>query len=199
MASLEKSVDIVLKECMNVKANESILIIVDKLKKQIGEIFKKKSDGLKLKTKLIEIPVGKINGEEPPNDIAEEMFKYDVILLLTTKSLSHTKARRDACKNGARIASMPGITEDIMSRLDVDYEEMEKRISKIKELLTKGSGIKIITKKGTNISFSIIGRDGKTDTGIYTQKGDFGNLPAGEAAIAPLEGTTNGCFVVDAS
>jgi leucyl aminopeptidase (aminopeptidase T) len=44
---------------------------------------------------------------------------------------------------------------------------------------------------------SLAGRTGNADTGVYHNPGDFGNLPAGEAYIAPLEGTANGVFVVD--
>ena len=35
------------------------------------------------------------------------------------------------------------------------------------------------------------------DTGIYHNPGDFGNLPAGEAFIAPVEGTAQGVIVID--
>ena len=43
------------------------------------------------------------------------------------------------------------------------------------------------------------GRKWKPDDGIYTKKSAFGNLPAGEIFIAPLEGKTNGKIVCDAS
>ena len=56
-----------------------------------------------------------------------------------------------------------------------------------------------MAKNGTNISFFIKNRKWLSDNGIYTKKGDFGNLPAGEVFIAPLEEKTNGTIVVDAS
>jgi leucyl aminopeptidase (aminopeptidase T) len=37
------------------------------------------------------------------------------------------------------------------------------------------------------------------DNGLYHKKGAFGNLPAGEACIAPREGTMNGRLVADGS
>ena len=141
------------------------------------------------------MPVGRENGEEPPKKIAEEMLKYDVILLITTKSLSHTQARRNASLR-ARIASMPNISEDMMSRLDVDYNQMRERIEKIADILTKGNKVRILTDIGTNITMDIPGK-GETDTGIYINKGDFGNLPAGEAAVLPRN--SNGFFIVDAT
>ena len=46
---------------------------------------------------------------------------------------------------------------------------------------------------------SLKARKCKTDLGIYVKKGSFGNLPAGEAGMAPIEGTANGVYVVDAT
>ena len=94
------------------------------------------------KTKLIKIPIPDSHGSEPPTRIAKEMLKYDVILMPTTKSLSHTTARKSASKKGARAASMLGITEDMMKRaLGVDFNK-----------------IKITTKKGTDMEFDLKGR-----------------------------------------
>jgi leucyl aminopeptidase (aminopeptidase T) len=35
------------------------------------------------------------------------------------------------------------------------------------------------------------------DIGLIHKPGDFGNLPAGEAALAPVEGSTSGTLVID--
>jgi leucyl aminopeptidase (aminopeptidase T) len=35
------------------------------------------------------------------------------------------------------------------------------------------------------------------DTGILGEKGAFGNLPAGEACLAPVEGKTSGVAMID--
>lgn len=44
---------------------------------------------------------------------------------------------------------------------------------------------------------SLEGRQGQVDTGLLTEPGSWGNLPAGEAYTAPLEGTTEGIAVVE--
>ncbi|HXX54408.1 MAG TPA: aminopeptidase, partial [Thermodesulfovibrionales bacterium] len=56
--------------------------------------------------------------------------------------------------------------------------------------------IKITTQNGTRLSLSKKGRKALTDTGILTKPGSFGNLPAGEVYLAPLEGTANGVLVL---
>ncbi len=88
-------------------------------------------------------PIGRIPGEEPLKRIAKEMLKYDVILLVTTKSLSHTLARKNAVDKGARAASMPGITESILKRaIDVNYKKVQSLNNKIAKKLTKGKKLK---------------------------------------------------------
>lgn len=201
MNLLEHNIKNIFKINMGVKKKERVLIIVDKNKRRLGKIFFNIGTKLTDDINLIEIPIGKVNGEEPPSDVAEKMLEYDVELLITTKSLTHTKARKNACKKGARIASLPDVTEDMLKRaLNVDYKKMHKRIAKISDLLDKGNVVKISTKLGTNFSFSIKGRKahGRT-SGIFIEKGRYGNLPDGESFIAPVEGSAEGIFIIDGS
>ena len=197
---LDNPAQIILKDCMKLKKSESCLIITDSKLKSIGLQLFKNSLKITKKSKIIFIPIPKSHGSEPPKKLADEMLNYDVILLPTTKSLSHTKARESASKNGARIASMPGITIDMMERaLNVDFYKIRELNNKMISKLKNKNKIKITTKKGTDIGFNIKGRKWITDDGIYIKKSAFGNLPAGEIFIAPLEGKTNGTIIVDAS
>ena len=58
-----------------------------------------------------------------PPEVRAAMLSSAVALLITTKSLTHTHARVDATNQGVRIASLPGITEDIMTvgAMTADY------------------------------------------------------------------------------
>src|SRR3989338_7703113 len=198
---LDKSAKIILKDCMNLKSNESCLVITDSKLKNIGKILYKNSLKITKKSKLVLTPIPEAHGTEPSKNIANEMLKYDVILMPTTKSLSHTKARENASRKGARIASMPGITIEMMKRaLNIDFNKIkainERLISKFKNK----SNIKITTKLGTKVEFEIKNRKWMSDDGIiYNKKRAFGNLPGGEIFIAPLEGKANGTIIVDAS
>ncbi|MEK6892125.1 MAG: aminopeptidase [Nanoarchaeota archaeon] len=197
---LNKSANIILRDCMALKKNESCLIVTDKKLKSIGELLFRNSLKICKKSKLIFTNIPKSHGSEPPKNVAEEMLNYDVILLATIKSLSHTRARNAATNTGARIASMPGITEDMMQRtLNVDFYKIRETNNNLLSKLKNKSRIKITTGKGTSIEFNLKGRTWKPDSGIYTKKSAFGNLPAGEIFIAPLEGKTNGRIVADAS
>ena len=140
------------------------------------------------------------SGLEPPKPVAEAMKASDVVLIPTSTSFSHTDARREASKNGARIASMPGITEDMISvgGLTADYHEVERLTNLVSDVLDKGKTVEITTPSGTNLTMSIEGRTCERDTGIFHKPPNtWGNLPAGEACLAPVEGTTQGVLAID--
>jgi len=192
-----KPEQVILHTCLDLKKKESCLIVTDSGSMEIAkQIF----SFVKANVELIEIPVPKVNGEEPPRWCAEKMLESDVILLITSKSLSWTEARARASENGTRIASMPGINQEILQRaIDVDYDKMKQITVKLAQILSNGNKVRITTGIGTDIQFSISGRQGIDTYGLYRTPGDWGNLPCGEAFIAPVEGTANGVYVVDAS
>ena len=194
-----KSANIVLTQCMGLKASESILIVTDSRLYSLANLFYKKALGITRHSKIITTIIPEFSGVEPPEKIAKEMLDYDIILLITAKSLSHTNARKNASLKGARIASMPGLTKEMARALNVDYDKIKENNQRLFSFLKNKKTIKIKTTKGTDIEFNFEGRKWLMDNGIYAKKGDFGNLPAGEVFAAPLEGKTNGIFVVDAS
>ena len=138
MNKLNKAAVNVLKNCMNLGENEKVLIITDSELSKIGGVFLKNAEKITENSDLVKIPIPATHGAEPPAKVAKLMLKYDVIFGVTNKSISHTKARKNACEAGARLASMPGITKDIMQRaIEVDYDEMKDRTNIIADLLDK--------------------------------------------------------------
>ena len=197
---LDKASIIAIKDCMGAKKNESVLVISDELKREIGLSLFENAKRLGHKALYVEMKSGKISGEEPPEAIAELMQKFDVLICPTSKSLTHTNARRAASKKGVRVATLPGITKDIMKRgMSADYKKVDALSIKLKGILEKGQNIRITTPTGTDISFSIKGRKAFASKGLNHKKGESGNLPTGETFLAPVEGTTNGVFIVDGS
>ncbi len=79
------------------------------------------------KVRVLAFDGGSRHGEEPPFEICSAMAEATVIFAPTTFSLSHTEARQEATRRGIRIATMPGITEEVFRRaLDVDYGELKR-------------------------------------------------------------------------
>ncbi len=191
---------IALQECMGLKQGEVLLVITDEPCRSVGEAFFVAGNDLGNESILVEIVPRGTHGEEPPACVAEMMKSVDVVVMPTSKSLSHTKARRGATKVGVRQASLPGITPEMMERgLSANYKEIELLSNKIAEILTKGKEVHLTSESGTDLYLVIEAREGKPDTGINHAPGSFSNLPAGEAYIAPVEGTANGVVVIDGS
>jgi leucyl aminopeptidase (aminopeptidase T) len=200
-SSLEKAVSIIIKKNLAVRHDEKLLIVYDSKKSELAKKFRKVASELVDNVELLKIPESKVNGEEPPAEAARKFLGYDAIIFLTSKSLSHTKARRNASAKGARIASMPNVTRQILRRsIDIDYGELKKNAKKVGSALNKAKKVRIKTQFGSDFEFSIKGRQAHgLSAGIYAERGKWGNLPEGEVFIAPTEGTANGNFVVDGS
>ena len=196
---LQNAVRAVFTKSLKLKKNETCLIVADKIKEDLGKAFYQYASCVTPRAKLVVIEPTKEHAVEPPADVAKLMLEYDVQILVTEKSLTHTKARRDATKKGARIATMPSITEEIANRcLDVDYDALKKSSVKLYETLKNARKVRVTTALGTDIHFVIgksefFGRDG----GVFDYPGSYGNLPEGEIAFGPE--TCEGVYVVDAS
>ena len=200
MKTLEEAASKVVSECMGLKPEEKLLVVYDDNKREIAIAIFEEAFKISNYCNKYKVPAGQVNGEEPPAEAAAYMKNCDVCVIVTTVSHSHTKARRDASEKGVRIASMPGVTEDMLTRtMDVDYQEVKEFSMKLKEKLDCGKKVRVTTEKGTDINMGIDGREAMKPGGILHDAGDFGNLPEGEACIAPVEGTAEGTFVIDGS
>lgn len=197
---LYKAAEIALNTCMGVKADETFLVICDKPCRNVGYALWETAKDLCRESLFCEIKPRSSNGEEPPVAVAELLGAVDVALIPTSKSLSHTDARRAASRKGVRIATLPGITEEMIVRtLNADYERIAELSRNIASRLSAAGMVNIKTAKGTDINLWVDSRESLADTGLNHAKGSFSNLPAGEAYIAPLENRSQGKIVYDGS
>ena len=200
MTDLTKALTTVLRDCLDVQPAEQVLILTDPNKLSIGRALVDMAREMEAECVLMEMAERETHGTEPPDAVAAALLACDVYVAPTTKSVSHTEARRAATERGVRGATMPDITEDMLARtMSADYEAVRRRSAAAADLLTKGREVRITSDKGTNLTLSIEGRKGLPDDGDLRKAGAFGNLPAGEGFLAPVEGATNGRLVVDGS
>jgi leucyl aminopeptidase (aminopeptidase T) len=190
-----------LKASLGIKKGETVLIVTDDEKLKIAEAIERAAKKLSNEVLMLKMPPRLQHGEEPPKAVSEAMKSADVVIIPTTKSLSHTDARKAACKAGARIASMPGITQQMFRRggLRADYTKVKSISESVANRLTRAKEVRIKTREGCDFTARLTGRKGVADTGILKKKGDFGNLPAGEGFIAPKEKKSDGTLVFDGS
>jgi leucyl aminopeptidase (aminopeptidase T) len=190
-----------LKASLGIKKGETVLIVTDDDKIKIAEVIERAARKLTSEVLVLKMAPRLQHAEEPPKAVSEAMKRADVVIIPTSKSLSHTGARKAACKAGARVASMPGITRQMFRRggLTADYTKVKGISQRVSKRLTSAKEIRIKTKAGCDFTARLTGRKGIADTGILKKKGDFGNLPAGEGYIAPREKKSEGTLVFDGS
>ena len=191
---------IAVRDCMGIQTGERVLIVTDEPMRTIGYALWKAAKELGAEVMLVEMLPRKTNGEEPPREIAELMKMVDVVLCPTTKSLTHTDSRRAASDKGVRVSTLPGVTEEIMVRcMNADYNKIAERTFRLCDELEKTNIVRVEAPGGTNIIMPVKGRKAHASSGLFREKGLWGNLPTGEAYLAPLEGQSQGVVVVDGS
>ncbi len=191
---------IALKDCMGLKKDETLLVITDEIKREIGQALHKAGKEQCKESILLEIKAREINGQEPPEAVAKLMKLVDVVVCPTSKSLTHTDARRNAVKEGVRVGTMPNITVDTMARcLSADYDKIIKLTDFIADKMEGVSNIRVVTEKGTDVTMPVKDRMIIRSKGVLRNKGESGNLPSGEVFLAPWEDKTNGKLVIDGS
>ncbi len=196
---LLRAADIVVQDCLAVKKGERAVVVTDEPCRVVGAslwlALKRRTDPI-----LIEISPRKIHGEEPPSQVASVIKTCDVFIIPTSHSLTHTHARIAANKAGARGATMPGITVEMMLRtLNADYGRIARLTATVCKMLAASKSAFIESEAGTRLELDLSRRKCQPDTGIIKHKGSFSNLPAGEAYIAPIESKSSGTVVVDGS
>ncbi|WP_435316890.1 aminopeptidase [Haloarchaeobius sp. TZWSO28] len=196
MSDLQEPAETAIRQCLAVQPDESCVIVTDDKRQPIGEALYEAAAAVTEDVTIARYPPGDQHGEEPPAPVAAAMEASDVFLAPTTKSISHTRARGNACEAGARGSTLPGITEEVFTTgLDADYENIAAECEAMLEQVADADEVRVTTDLGTDITFEIGDRDWRSDTGMVHEPGDFSNLPAGEVFVSPE--TANGTYVVD--
>lgn len=199
-AELDMAVKTVVRRCMGISPGEEVLVVCNPVTEEIGALMRIEAQGDGADATLAVISERDSAAAEPPRAVAAAMAAADVVLAPTIQSLSHTAARKAATEAGVRIGTLPGVTEEMLTRLmSADLEELRRRGRAIVAAMNAGSEARITCAHGSDLRLSLEGRNGIVDAGELGNRGAFGNLPCGEGFIAPVEGSAEGRLVVDGS
>lgn len=122
----------------------------------------------------------------------------DVIIALANNSTSHTRFRALVTAAGARFASLPHFDPDMfLTSMQVDWHALADRTSHLAAAINRASAVEVLCPNGTSMVIGKAGRTAEGDDGLLTAPGSFGNLPAGEVYLAPVEGTCEGQMVLE--
>jgi aminopeptidase len=121
-----------------------------------------------------------------------------VIIAMSNNSTSHTNYRKLACHAGARFASLPHFDPDMFgTSMNVDWQALAERTARLVAAVNRAEWVNVECPNGTAMHICKRDRDAGGDDGLLTSPGCFGNLPAGEAYFAPLEGESHGVMVIE--
>ena len=203
MKKLEEMIGagILVDTCGAVRIGEKVVIASDRKKIKIANIIADACIERGIEPVILNMVPRTNHGEEPPIIYKEALKIADVVFAVTSFSLFHTNARVEACKNGVRWVNLPEFSMEMLRKggLFVDFHRLKEKARQIGEILSTGSIVQVKTERGTDIRFSIIGREAIVETGISDKPGMVNSPPDIECCIAPLEGTSEGKVFIDGS
>ena len=193
--------------CMGLQRGEKILIVVDEplsyardallaeaIKAEPGELWS------------YTIPDAVRPFSEYPPGLLMTATQMDIVVLLLAsidpaqEGPAWVAGREAFRKSKARAGLGTFIDQSILDlELSADYEQIAALTLSLAERLRGSSTAHVTTSLGTDLRMSLAGREWKTDTGLLRGHGVWGNLPAGEVYIAPIEDSAEGVLVIDKS
>lgn len=181
-----------------VDATDEVLVLTDPVRLDIARTFAARARAVGATTTLLVKPRLETHGSELPEIVAGAMLRADIVFDLNTHAITHTRARRDATDAGVPFVLMRGITAEMLeAHVDTDYDELRTVTRAVAALQTAASTAHVTTPWGTDISVDLTGRDGHPVDDDFSD--GFVGIPAGKAAITPVEGSARGTIVVDYS
>jgi len=188
---------------LNIQPGENITIVVDEgTDERVGTILLEQALSVGADATLTRVRGRTMNGENLPPQVVAALRVSDVAILSTTTwSASHSAGVISAIEGGLRVLSMPGVTYDMFleGAMTADYDEVERQSIVWGERFARGHQIRITTARGTDLTAGLggWGRAPFLDIGKPPATGGLCNIPGGEVALAPIEGTASGVVVAD--
>ena len=121
-----------------------------------------------------------------------EILASHQLILSPTQFSTTAPLKLLAKQHKFRAATMPGFSSPMIPALRLDYEEINRRVNAVKDLLDPSIGLKIrftVDKdQSCDIQFDLRHRPAHASGGRFPDPGTAGNLPSGECYIVPYEG-----------
>jgi len=138
-----------------------------------------------------------VGGQELPEPVAGALIRSSALINLARWVTVHNRAISAALTAGARSCNLRNYQDGMLESpaMTTDYEVVRRNALAVDSLLEQARELHFTTAEGSDVTMQLCGRKGRAQTGFADQPGKFSSLPDGEATVAPLEGTTQGCIV----
>lgn len=197
-------------ECvLEAVSGESIVIVCDDEKKEIGRAFADGALAIGLWTRLMILETSDKTRTEVPPQLLEVLTqqKPDVYVNLMRGGREETPFRMKIIQietrdHKSRLGHCPGVTLDMLTKgalslMPQGHRNMQSFATKLIQALNETVKVEITSPSGTNLSLNAGGREFFTDTRIDWKSMKWMNLPTGEVIVAPIENSLNGKLVCD--
>ena len=198
-----------LENVLEAVAGESILIVCDDEKMEVGKAFANGSLALGLWTRMIILQATKKPRTEIPERLLEVFTqqKPDLYVNLMRGIREETPFRIGIIKmetrdRKSRLGHCPGVTIDMLTEgalalTPQEHENMQSHAERLIQALNGAIEVEIRNPAGTNLTLSTEKRAFFTDTKLDWKSMKWMNLPTGEVIVAPVENSLNGRLVCD--
>lgn len=189
--------------CANLRPGERVLIVTDPERQQAAALIAGAARAVGVDPVIALMSVNELDGQEPHPIVVGMMTsgEVDVIFMLVTRSIGHSRAARIAVQKGARTLSMTKFELEQFHRggLLADFAAQKPQCDAMARHLTEARTAHLTTPAGTDIRFDLGGRTGNSHSGIVRNPGEVTALVHIEANISPVEDSAEGVIIVDGS
>ncbi len=197
-AELQRCARVAIEICGDVKAKERVLIVTDTMRDQsVAQALMAAAMAADAEPVLMVMPTRRSTPQEPPAAVRAAMQAADIAFLYTTYSLTHSSARVAAQKAGARIITMPGVTEDgFLRTMSVDMDRLVRLTNSLANRVVRARTARVTTALGTDMRYELEHPVATLD-GVATNPGDLDAFPPGLFLSVPRAKSASGVAVVD--
>jgi 2,5-dihydroxypyridine 5,6-dioxygenase len=189
--------------CAGIRPGEKVLIVTDPERYRSASVLAAASRAIGIEPLVTVMAPNELDGQEPHPLAAALMTsgQVDVLIMMVTRSIGHSRAATTALKKGARSISMTKFEPEQFYRggLLADFEAQKPQCDEMARRLSEAKSAHLTTPAGTDIRFDLAGRRANSHSGIVRKPGDATALVHIEANISPNEGLSQGRVVVDGS
>lgn len=197
---MAKGARTIVEVCAGMKPGEKAVIVTEPCMMSMAEAIAAAVQAVGAEPTITVMTPRRSDGQEPPEAVAAAMKASQVFFNVVDKSITHTRATRDAAAAGSRGMMMTQFSEAMLmgGGIEVDFRAIAPRCEAVAAALAGAETIHLTSPHGTDLVFSARGRRGNALTCLIGP-GMFTTVPTIEANVSPLEGTAEGTIVADAS
>ena len=198
-----------LENVLEAVAGESIFIVCDDEKLEIGKAFAEGALTLGLWTRMMVLQTTRKQRTKVPAQLFEVFTqqKPNLYINLMRGIREETPLRIKIIKmetrdRRSRLGHCPGVTINMLTEgalvlTPQEHRDMQSNAERLMQTLNETIEVEIHNPAGTRLTFSAEKREFFTDTKLDWKSMKWMNLPTGEVIMAPVEDSLNGKLVCD--